>query len=198
MPSKPALLKAIENEVLALKQSPLYSYRVKNGYFPVIGEGSLDAPLIFIGEAPGKKEAETGRPFIGASGKVLDGLLASIKLKREEAYVTSVVKDRPPENRDPSPTEIALYAPFLIRQIELIKPRVIATLGRHAMACVLRHFDLEDSLAPISELHGRPLAVKAPWGELTILPLYHPAAALYNGSLRATLLSDFERIRKFI
>ncbi len=114
MPSKASLIRQLTDEIINLKKSPLYPYRIKNGYRPVIGGGNLDAKIVFIGEAPGKKEAETGQPFIGASGKVLDQLLDSVKLKREDVYITSIVNDRPPENRDPSPKEIKLYAPFLL------------------------------------------------------------------------------------
>lgn len=106
MPSKATLIRQLTVEITNLKKSPLYAYRVKNNYQPVIGGGNLDAKIVFIGEAPGKKEAETGLPFIGASGKVLDQLLASVKLRREDVYITSIVNDRPPENRDPSPKEI--------------------------------------------------------------------------------------------
>ena len=133
MPEKSEALKKIKEEIIALKESPLYSYRTENKYFPVIGEGSHDADIVFIGEAPGRNEAETGRPFCGRSGKLLDEFLVSIDLQREKVYITSIVKDRPPQNRDPLPAEIELYAPFLDRQIEIIKPKVIATLGRFSM-----------------------------------------------------------------
>ena len=111
-------LRAIKDAIVNLTESPLYQYRVDNGYYPVIGQGSHYAKIMFIGEAPGKNEAETGRPFCGASGRVLDELLASIDLKREDVYVTNIVKDRPPENRDPQKKEIELYSPFLVQQIE--------------------------------------------------------------------------------
>ena len=107
------ILRQIKDEVMALSQSPLYDERIANMVYPVIGEGSHRARVMFIGEAPGKNEAQTGRPFCGASGRVLDVLLAHIGLPREEVYITNIVKDRPPGNRDPKPEEIALYAPFL-------------------------------------------------------------------------------------
>src|SRR5690606_35954044 len=121
-------LAALGEEVHNLTTSPLYAFRQTHNYKPVIGEGRADAAIMFIGEAPGESEAKSGRPFVGASGRVLDELLASIGLDRSEVYITNVVKDRPPENRDPSPQEIALYTPFLIRQIDIIQPRVIVTL----------------------------------------------------------------------
>src|SRR3989338_281686 len=134
------LLKQIKEEVVNLKDSPLYEYRIENNYFPVIGEGSHDAKIMFVGEGPGKNEAETGKPFCGASGKVLTQLIESIGLQRSDVYITNVVKDRPPDNRDPLPQEISLYAPFLDRQIEIIQPKVVATLGRYSMAYIMSRF----------------------------------------------------------
>src|SRR5665213_20886 len=127
-------LKKIRDEVLSLKESPLYEYRTSNQYLPVIGEGSHDAQIMFVGEAPGKNEAKTGRPFAGAAGKILNELLESVGIAREDVYITNIVKDRPQENRDPTPKEIELYGPFLDRQIEIIQPKIIATLGRHSMS----------------------------------------------------------------
>jgi DNA polymerase len=194
MISKDLLLKSIHEKIVNLKKSPLYSFRVKNNYRVVSGEGSPEAKIVFIGEAPGKNEALTGKPFCGASGRVLDQLLASVKIKRETVFITSIVKDRPPENRDPSPKEIALYTPFLIEQLEVIKPKMIVTLGRHAMNFILKEFGLELQLKPISEAHGQPIRAVTSWGKITILPLYHPAVALYNGSTRKILEADFQQL----
>jgi uracil-DNA glycosylase len=133
--------KKIKDDLLGLKESPLYKYRIENKFFPVIGEGSHDAEIVFIGEAPGKKEAMTGKPFCGASGKVLDELLAHIKVDREKVYITNVVKDRPENNRDPKPSEIELYSPFLDKQLEIIKPKFIATLGRFSMEYIMKKFN---------------------------------------------------------
>ena len=132
---KTDLLRQIRDEILNLKGSPLYRVRVAAGVHPVIGEGNHRARFMFIGEAPGRNEAATGRPFCGAAGKVLDALFVSTDgaLKREDVYVTNIVKDRPPQNRDPLPEEIAAYAPFLERQIEIIRPGVIVALGRFSM-----------------------------------------------------------------
>jgi DNA polymerase len=185
-------LQKIEKEILKLKKSPLYEYRTSNKYFPVIGEGSHDAHIMFIGEAPGKKEAETAKPFCGASGRVLDKLLASVGISRADVYVTNIVKDRPPENRDPSPDEILLYAPFLDRQIDILQPKVIATLGRFSMVYILKRFGI--AADPISKAHGTVYTAKAPYGEVKIIPLYHPAAALYNGSMMTTLEEDFKQL----
>ena len=202
-------MKEIRDEILNLNESPLYSYRTEHKYFPVIGEGNHDAKIMFIGEAPGENEAKTARPFCGASGRILDELLASIGLKRLDAYVTNIVKDRPPENRDPTASEIALYAPFLRRQIEIIRPTVIATLGRFSMTYILEMFDCEEASLPISKLHGRLVKVKkdddlrvaSEENNLPvkyILPLYHPAVALYNPNQKKTLLADFQMVKQVL
>jgi len=163
----------------------------------VIGEGSHHARIMFIGEAPGKNEAETGRPFCGAAGKVLDKLLESISLDRKEVYVTNIVKDRPTSNRDPLPEEIKLYAPFLDRQIDIIQPKVIATLGRFSMDYIMRKFGLEKDLQSISNIHGNVFEAEANYGSIKIVPLYHPAVALYNGGEMETLKKDFAVLKEY-
>ncbi len=191
-------MKKIKEELLVFKESPLYEYRIQNKYFPVIGEGSHDAKIMFAGEAPGKNEALTGRPFCGASGKFLTEMIESIGLRREDVYITNVVKDRPPENRDPTPGEIALYGGFLDRQIEIVQPRVIATLGRYSMTYLMKKFDLDLELDAISKIHGKAFETKASYGPLTIVTLYHPAAALYNGGMRETLKKDFQILKNYV
>lgn len=187
-------MRAIRDEILVLTASPLYAYRRQNNYYPVIGEGSHEARVMFIGEAPGKNEALSGRPFCGVAGKILDELLASINLPRAAVYVTNIVKDRPPENRDPLPEEIAIYAPFLDRQIEIIQPEIIATLGRFSMQYLMQKFGLAAALRSISQIHGQLFSAQAGFGPLKILPLYHPAATIYNQSLRADLFTDFKKL----
>jgi uracil-DNA glycosylase family 4 len=153
----------------------------------VFGDGNPDAEIVFIGEAPGKKEDETGLPFVGAAGKFLDEMLAGIGLARKDIYITNIVKYRPPENRDPYPDEKAAFLPFLRSQLEAIAPKLVVTLGRHSM----------DSLLPglqISKVHGQPKRYK---GQV-YLPLFHPAAALYNGAMRQTLIDDFARIPRVL
>ena len=189
-------MKEIRNEIVNLKKSPLYPYRTENKYFPVIGEGDHDADIVFIGEAPGKNEAETGRPFCGRSGQILDELLESIGLPRSEVYVTNIVKDRPQENRDPTPEEIELYSPFLDRQIEIIQPKVIATLGRFSMDYIMQKYGLTPET--ISKGHGKVHEIQAGFGTLSLVPLYHPAAAIYTRSLLETLQKDFKTLKKFI
>ncbi len=153
----------------------------------VFGDGNPDADLVFIGEAPGKKEDETGKPFVGASGKMLDDLLSKIGLNRSDIYITNIVKYRPPKNRDPSESEKQAFLPYLRNQLEIISPKIVVTLGRHSMNCFLPK-------RKISEVHGSPEVVDG----ITYLPLYHPAAALYNGSMRQTLIDDFQKIPELI
>ena len=188
---KERALKAIKDEILCLVSSPLYKERIKNKYFPVIGEGNHSAWIMFIGEAPGENEAKTGRPFCGRAGKVLDELLVSAGIERKDVYVTNIVKDRPPGNRDPLPDEIEIYAPFLDRQIEIIKPKVIATLGRFSMQYVMSRYGLEFELDSISKLHGKVFTTD----KFKVVPLYHPAAAIYNQHLLDTLKEDFKVLK---
>jgi DNA polymerase len=157
----------------------------------VMGDGNLDAQIVFIGEAPGKKEDISGLPFVGASGKFLNVMLESVNLQRGDVYITNIVKYRPPNNRDPLPSEKAAFLPYLLRQLAIIHPKVVITLGRHSMEYFLPGLK-------ISEIHGQPQRVELEGNNLTIIPLYHPAAALYNGSLRQTLLDDFLQVPAII
>jgi DNA polymerase len=152
---------------------------------------------MFIGEAPGKNEAKTGRPFCGASGRILDELLAHIKLKRDDIYITNIVKDRPTGNRDPRPEEIEIYAPFLDRQIEIIKPKVIVTLGRFSMEYIMKKFNLENELDIISKIHGKVFESKTEFGKIKIIPLYHPAVAIYSRTQLPQLKEDFEQLKGY-
>lgn len=191
-------LRQLRQEIVNLAESPLYDYRVEHNYFPVIGQGGTDATIMFIGEAPGENEAKTGRPFCGASGRVLDELLASINLQREDVYITNIVKDRPPKNRDPHKREIDLYAPFLVRQIEIIQPQVMATLGRFSMEFILNLFDAAEKDRKIGDLHGQTLPVTTSYGEAFVVPLYHPAVALYNAGQKSQLMEDVKALRQFV
>ncbi|HAU07894.1 MAG: Thermostable uracil-DNA glycosylase [Candidatus Yanofskybacteria bacterium GW2011_GWF1_44_227] len=190
------LLRIIKDEIMALKESPLYAERIKNNVFPVIGEGSHYAEIVFIGEAPGKNEAATGKPFCGASGRILNELLASASIDRADVYVTNIVKDRPPLNRDPLPGEIEIYGPFLDRQLEIIRPKTIATLGRFSMEYIMKRFGLESHLKPISQMHGKVFETDASYGKVRIVPLYHPAVAIYNSNTKSVLKSDFRILKK--
>lgn len=190
-------LKKIRDTLVSAHELPLYAYRKQNDYFPVIGQGSHFANIMFIGEAPGEKEAQTGTPFCGRAGALLDELLASISVPRSDVYITNIVKDRPPDNRDPHPDEIAAYQPYLEEQIEIIKPKVVATLGRFSMNVIMKQFSLEHELGSISSMHGRSFEAQAPYGKVNIVPLYHPAVGLYNGSMRDVLKEDFKILLQF-
>ena len=169
-------LKQISQEVAGCTRCELHFSR-KNA---VPGEGPADAGIMFIGEGPGFHENEQGRPFVGAAGKFLDELLADIDMKRSEVFITNVVKCRPPQNRDPLPDELSACSDYLDRQIQSINPKVIVTLGRYSMARFLPN-------AKISEVHGQAMQVK---GRL-IVPMYHPAAALHQASLKPVVEKDF-------
>ncbi len=160
----------------------------------VFGDGNPNADIVFIGEAPGKNEDIQGKPFVGAAGKFLNEMLAQIGLAREDVYITNIVKYRPPNNRDPLPDEKKAFLSYLQAQLEVIQPKIVATLGRHSMNCFLP--DLQ-----ISKIHGQPkrirISMKEHAGEvmeIVIMPLFHPAAALYNGGMRQTLIDDFAGI----
>lgn len=162
----------------------------------VMGDGNPDADIVFIGEAPGQKEDEQGLPFVGAAGKFLNEMLAEAGMVRGDVYITNIVKYRPPNNRDPLPEEKAAFLPYLLRQLEIIDPKAIITLGRHSMEYFLPN-------AKISQIHGHAVRKKVLYHdksehEWLIIPLYHPAAALYNGSMRQTLIDDFLRVPDII
>ena len=197
MDNRTEQLKKIKDEIVDIKNSPLYNFRIKNKFLPVIGEGNHYAKIMFIGEAPGKNEAKTGRPFCGAAGHILDELLDSIGLDRKEVYVTNIVKDRPPFNRDPLPEEIEYYGPFLDRQIEIIRPEVIVTLGRFSMAYIMKRFSLDSELKSISQIHGKVFSAETSYGKIKIIPLYHPAVAVY-GTNKEILKKDFDVIKQVL
>ena len=190
--TKAARLEQIKADILRQNICPNLAKTAKQLVF---GHGNPDADIVFIGEAPGKKEDETGEPFVGAAGNFLNTMLASIHLERSDTYITNIVKYRPPDNRDPSKEEKEAFMPFLLEQIDVIEPKVIITLGRHSTACFIPD-------GQISEIHGQPTSdtvdQRGVTRTLTILPLYHPAAALYNGGLRSTLLEDFQKIPSII
>jgi DNA polymerase len=189
------LLRKIKDEVMELKESSLYQFRIENKNLPVIGEGSHFAKIMFIGEAPGRNEAKYGRPFCGRAGDILNELLNSAGIKREDVYITNIVKDRPPQNRDPLPEEIKIYGPFLDRQIEIIQPKIIATLGRYSMSYIMPKFNLELELEPIGKAHGKVYDTEAAYGPIKIVPLYHPAVAVYNSHTLDQLKKDFEVLK---
>jgi uracil-DNA glycosylase family 4 len=180
MASKKAKLDDLQKQIL--DDDPTPELR-KGATQLVFGDGNPDSEMVFIGEAPGKNEDKEGIPFIGAAGKFLNEMLQNIDLKREDIYITNIVKYRPPNNRDPLPAEKQAFMKYLESQLEVIQPVLTITLGRHSLNCFLP--DLS-----ISACHGQPKRYKG----RVYLPLFHPAAALYNGAMRQTLIDDFSLI----
>ena len=180
------MLEALRAEILAHEGCGFEPCTTASRMVP--GEGNPDAAVMFVGEAPGATEDALGRPFVGRAGRLLGELLAEAGLVREDVWITNVVKARPPKNRDPKAPEVAHCMPWLARELELIRPRLVVPLGRHA----LKHFA---PAAKIGEVHGRVIP-----GVPDLFPLYHPAAAMYNQTLKATLFEDAralgERLRE--
>lgn len=174
-------LKEIAEEIKSCTNCPLHKTRTNT----VPGSGDPGAEILFVGEAPGANEDAQGIPFCGAAGKFLDEMLSAIGMTRDQVFIANTLKCRPPENRDPEDSEKAACRHFLDRQVEMIKPKLIVCLGRHSVA------NFMPGAGGISKLHGH--AVRRPNGQV-YLALYHPAAALHNGGLRATLLEDFKKI----
>ncbi len=195
---KEAALKVVRDDLVNASDSPLYAIRIENRFFPVLGEGNPDANILFIGEAPGKNEANQGRPFCGPSGDVLAEMLQSINLQREDVYLTNILHDWTAEKRDPRPEEIAFYTPFVDRIIDIIQPAVIVTLGRFAMQYMLKKLDLPEKRGKISQLHGKLIKTALPYGEIHVVPFYHPAVVLYSASQKDVLQKDFEKLKLFI
>ncbi len=176
-------LKDIHGRIRQCTHCPLHMGRTKS----VPGAGPVDALIMFIGEAPGFHEDQQGLPFVGAAGRFLSELLEQVGIDRRRVFITNVIKCRPPGNRDPQLEEVESCKDHLDRQIDVIKPRVIVTLGRHSMA---RAFPDEK----VSMVHGQPRKI----GDLTYFPMYHPAAALHQPSLRGVLEADFERLKELL
>lgn len=187
--SKEELMEEVATEVMACRKCGLSKKR-KN---PVPGEGDLDADVLFIGEAPGYWEDVKGKPFVGSAGEILDEMLSKIGLSRNKVYVANILKCRPPENRDPSVSEIKDCVPYLDQQIKIIKPKIIVTLGRHSTSYILSRCGLEG--AGIAKLHGRKYEVELLGFKVLLIPMYHPAAVLYNPKYRSALERDFQLLR---
>lgn len=189
--SKQALLDGIAQEIIDLNVCPDLAAGATQ---LVMGSGNPNADIVIIGEAPGKKEDITGEPFVGASGKFLDEMLELIHLKRSQVYITNIVKYRPPNNRDPKREEKEAFAPYLERQLEVIKPQVVVTLGRHSGEYFMPDIKISRDHGVSFRMTWKPSGSKSQGLDLLILPLYHPAAALYNGSMRDKLKFDFAKI----
>ena len=175
-------------EVQACQRCPLYATRTQ----VVFGSGNADADLMFVGEAPGFHEDQQGRPFVGAAGKLLEKLLEEIGMTREDVFIANVLKSRPPGNRDPQPEEIEACKPFLARQIELIEPRVICTLGNFSTKLLTRRQD------GITRVHGQPQDHVIAGLPIRLYPIYHPAAGLRSTAMQETLREDFKRLPELL
>ncbi len=189
---KDELMKKLEEKIRNCRRCPLGQLRTN----AVPGSGSYDAEIMFVGEAPGYWEDQKGLPFVGRAGRVLDELLEGIGLSREDVYITNIVKCRPPGNRDPTEEEIKACSPYLDRQIDIIRPRVIVPLGRHSMGYILRKFGFEPE--PISKIHGKVFETGTLFGRILIMPVYHPAVALYRPALKEELQKDFQRLKNLL
>ena len=182
-------LKSLEKEILSCKKCVLYKKR----NFPVIGQGSFKAKIMFVGEAPGAKEDATGIPFCGRSGKFLDELLKSAGIDREKVYICNIIKCRPPQNRDPEEKEIKACSRFIKKQIEILSPKVICPLGRHSMRFIMEMSGFFEDSEVIGKIHGKVFK-----GKNTVIPFYHPAVALYNPNMKKVLKKDFKILKKYV
>jgi len=182
----------LSKEIIQCTQCDLYKTRTH----AVVGEGSLEADLFFIGEAPGLNEDKQGKPFVGRAGVILDELLASINLNRDDIYITNILKCRPPNNRNPKQNEIQTCTPYLERQLDLINPEVIIPMGSFSTEYIFHKFDIP--FTKISKLHGKVVTKNTLYETIHILPLYHPAVATYNPNKKMVLLEDIKQVKPFI
>jgi DNA polymerase len=182
----------IRQQIENCKNCPLWKTRLN----PVAGEGMVTAKVMLIGEAPGKNEDIQGRPFVGRAGKLLDELIQSICKERKEIFITNIVKCRPPKNRNPLKSEIKTCTNYLDKQIKLIHPQIIVPLGNFATSYILKKFGISEG--KIGMIHGRTYQMKNNSTDSNIIPMYHPAAAIYNPNLKETLEKDFKKIRNLL
>ena len=187
--SKRTLMEKIANDIKACRKCDLWKQRQN----AVPGEGSLDALVMFIGEAPGYYEDVKGRPFVGAAGKLLDKLLSDIGLSRKEVFIGNVLKCRPPKNRDPRTNEIETCTPYLDQQLKIIKPKIIVTLGRHSTSYIFSKVGLKTE--GITKLRGKIYEINLFTFQISLIPMYHPAAVLYNVAYKEGLERDFQLLR---
>jgi len=184
-------LEELKQKILNCRKCELWKTRNN----PVVGGGSGNAEIMFIGEAPGFNEDKQGKPFVGKAGKIFDELLSSVNLKREKIYITNILKCRPPENRNPKEEEITACTPYLDKQIAIINPKIIACLGNFATTYILNKFGLKNKIQGISRIHGKIFSVSTLTGKIKIIPLYHPAVATYDNSMLSILKKDFEKLK---
>jgi len=185
-------LEKLRAEIEKCRRCSLHKGRTK----PVLGEGPAPAEIMLVGEAPGYWEDQQGKPFVGAAGRFLNELLALAGLKRSQVYITNVVKCRPPKNRDPKPEEEEACAPYLERQLSLLKPRLICTLGSHATARILSFFGLKPQ--PITKIHGKVFKAQSLLGGILIVPLFHPASALYKPPMKSLQFEDWKTVGRLL
>jgi DNA polymerase len=185
-------MERIEQSIKACKRCELWKTRTN----PVVGAGLLSARILFVGEAPGYYEDLKGEPFVGKAGKILDELLDSIGLQRNDVYIANVLKCRPPGNRNPATEEIRACTPYLDAQLEIIQPEIIATLGNFSLSYIFDKFGLHSKKDKISEIHGKVFTVSTIAGIKRIIPLYHPAVATYNPNMKGALIEDFKVLKK--
>jgi len=187
-------LEELEKEVAGCRRCILW----QNATNPVFGEGDPDADIMLVGEAPGRNEDLKGRPFVGKAGEVLDRLLHHIGLGRGDIYITSILKHRPPGNRDPRKDEIDACTPFLGRQIKIIEPRMIVCLGNFATSHIMKKYGMEDMIEGMTKIHGQVFEYKALEVTLRIIPIYHPAVVSYNFNNIEELKKDFEVLKSYM
>ena len=195
---KEDMLKAVRDDLVNASQSPLYAFRTSSGYFPVPGEGNADANILFLGESPGKNEAEQGRPFVGPSGEILEEMLNTIGIHRADVYITNLLLDRPPDNHEPLPEELDFYAPFVDRILDIVQPAVIGTLGKFATQYILGKLGLPEANAKMKDVHGKLLKASMPYGEVHVIPMLHPASITYSPSQKSILRQDFQKLKLFV
>ena len=187
-------LEKIKGEVISCRKCKLY----KDRHTPVVGAGNPKARIMLVGEAPGANEDRQGIPFCGAAGRILDELLVSAGLAREDVYITNILKCRPPNNRDPESEEIKSCTPYLDRQIEIVKPQVLCCLGNFAARYIMSKYGFAKEVAGITKIHGRVFSYHSIFDSLKIIPFYHPAAATYNVNLKSILVKDFKILKEVL
>lgn len=187
-------LKKIKQSVIKCRKCQLYL----KAKYPVIGQGSHDAKILFVGEAPGRNEDETGIPFCGVAGQILDELLINIGIRRKNVYICNIIKHRPPGNRDPRPEEIEACKNYIIKQIDIINPRIICGLGRFSTYFLMQQYGLEKNIQSISKIHGKIFSAGAEHGQIIILPLFHPAVATYNINMKKVLQKDIQILTNYL
>ncbi|MBD3246737.1 MAG: uracil-DNA glycosylase [Candidatus Omnitrophica bacterium] len=185
------VIQDLHTEIRSCQKCPLGKTREN----AVPGEGDLQAKVMFVGEAPGANEDRQGRPFCGRAGKILDELLQTAGLKRDEVFIGNILKCRPPGNRDPKPDEIRTCTPYLNTQIELIQPKVLCSLGNFAAAYLMRTFGMGGKVQGITRLHGKIFITQMPYGKIRLMPLFHPAVATYDPRKLTTLKQDFLQLK---